>query len=95
MVSALQTNDFIGKNPRFWRMYACGRCGGVITASAQAWDAEVRDIYPAGTDVNTSIPDRARSYLDQAINSLSSPAGAVMLAASVLSLKFVYKSARC
>lgn len=39
-------------------------------------------MYPAAIDVSEEIPDRARAYLDQAINSLSAPAGAVMLAAS-------------
>jgi hypothetical protein len=33
-------------------------------------------------DISTDIPDRSRAFLEQAVNSMSSPAGAVMLAAS-------------
>jgi hypothetical protein len=55
-----------------------------VTAAAQGWNQEVIELYPSGTDVDPSIPDRARTYLDQAINSLSAPAGAVMLAASAV-----------
>ena len=69
-------------NRRFWRHYVCGRCAGVITASAPNWEQEIQELYPAGIEVSSDIPDRPRAYLEQAINSLSSPAGAVMLAAS-------------
>ena len=67
---------------RYWRLYYCARCAGVVTASAPGWDHEVKSIYPSPRDVSEDIPQRARAYLDQAVNSLSSPAGAVMLAAS-------------
>lgn len=78
----LDTVDFTGTNKRSWRFYRCNRCGGVVTAAARAVDQDVLELYPRGTDIDAAIPDRARGYLDQAINSLSSPAGAVMLAAS-------------
>ena len=55
-----------------------------MTAAARDFDQDVIELYPSGTDVDAAIPDRARTYLDQAINSLSSPAGAVMLAASAV-----------
>lgn len=67
---------------RYWRIYACGRCAGVVTATGSGWDNEVLSIFPSSLDVSEDVPGRARAYLDQAINSLSSPAGAVMLAAS-------------
>lgn len=80
-IGQFQTTDYQNKR-RYWRVYACGRCAGVITATAPGWDQDVKNIYPSAIDVSEDIPDRARAYLDQAINSLSSPAGAVMLAAS-------------
>lgn len=55
-----------------------------MTAAARGWNQDLIEQYPSVTDVDASIPDRARTYLDQAINSLSSPAGAVMLAASAV-----------
>ena len=41
-------------------------------------------VFPGSQDVSEDIPARARSYLDQALNSLNAPAGAVMLAASAV-----------
>ena len=69
---------------RFWRAYICGRCAGLVTAEADGWDRDTTAMFPAPQDVSEDIPPRARSYLDQAINSLSAPAGAVMLAASAV-----------
>ncbi|AVS86279.1 DUF4145 domain-containing protein [Paracidovorax avenae] len=69
---------------RFWRAYICQRCAGLVTATAAGWDRELTAVYPATQDISEDLPDRARSYLNQAINSLSSPAGAVMLAASAV-----------
>lgn len=80
----VETIDFTSSNKRIWCFYSCDRCGGIVTAAAQGWNQEVIELYPSGTDVDPSIPDRARTYLDQAINSLSAPAGAVMLAASAV-----------
>lgn len=77
----ITTKDYHQRN-RYWRTYACARCGGLITASALSWDQEVRAIYPSPREVDSEIPGRAREYLEQAISSLSAPAGAVMLAAS-------------
>ena len=45
---------------------------------------DVTAMYPSVTTASSDIPDRPRAYLDQAINALSSPAGAVMLAASAV-----------
>jgi hypothetical protein len=71
-------------NQRFWRLYTCGRCGGLVSATADNWDFEVTQSFPASTEVSADIPDRARAYLEQALSSLSVPAGAVMLAASAV-----------
>lgn len=84
------TTDFRGGH-HYWRLYACKRCGGVVTAKATGWDQEVIAIYPSSLDVSEDVPDRARSYLDQAINSLSAPAGAVMLAASAVDAMLKFK----
>jgi hypothetical protein len=44
--------------------------------------------------VDATIPERAREYLNQAVNSLSSPAGAVMLAASAVDAMLKAKNLR-
>ena len=67
---------------RFWRIYACSRCAMAVAAHASGWDKEILAMFPASQGVSDDVPQRAREYLEQAVNSLSSPAGAVMLAAS-------------
>jgi uncharacterized protein DUF4145 len=71
-----------GANPRVWKTYACTRCGGVVLASSDQNDSWAREIYPNTTAVDEAIPEPARTYLNQAIDSIHSPAGSVMLAAS-------------
>ena len=79
-----KTADFAGESRGVWRVYLCQRCGGLITAAAPDYDETVTEMYPAATDIDLAIPDRARTYLQQALNSLHSAAGAVMLAASAV-----------
>jgi hypothetical protein len=82
-VASIEPLTFSGTK-RYWRSYVCGRCAGLVIAEALGWDQETQSIYPARQDVSEDLPTRARAYLDQAMNSLSSPAGAVMLAASAV-----------
>ncbi|WP_285351949.1 DUF4145 domain-containing protein [Pseudomonas sp. ME-P-057] len=43
---------------------------------------DITHIWPAPQFVNESVPERARTFLEQAIASIHAPAGAVMLTAS-------------
>jgi hypothetical protein len=80
-----ETNNFAGTNRRFWRLYACTRCGGLIVAAATAgWDQPVTECYPKAESVDEAIPEKARGLLQQALESIHTPAGAVMLAASAV-----------
>jgi hypothetical protein len=78
------TRDSEGQNPRNWGFYVCSRCGGVVSG----WAPENPDIlplhqvFPGEKQLDDSIPDRARTYLDQSRSIIHTPAGAVMLAAS-------------
>jgi hypothetical protein len=76
------TNNFSGTYARYWGVYQCRRCGGVITAAAKSERAEVVEMYPQAIQLDEAIPDRARSFLDQAINTIHAPAGSIMLSAS-------------
>jgi DNA-directed RNA polymerase subunit RPC12/RpoP len=76
-----QTETHSGSNKRWWVVYKCTRCGGLITAGSNSGQS-VTELYPDSTELDNAIPTKARDYLDQAINSLHAPAGAVMLAAS-------------
>jgi hypothetical protein len=78
----IQTTGASGDNARWWRFYRCNRCGGVVTASAREREQELFSYFPKTATVDNALPVRARSYLEQALNSLSAPSGAIMLAAS-------------
>jgi DNA-directed RNA polymerase subunit RPC12/RpoP len=84
ILAQIATTDATGSNARTWAFYKCGRCGGVVTASAAVFNGEVQQVFPSLSDIDEAIPQRAAEYLRQAVNSLSAPVGAVMLAASAV-----------
>jgi hypothetical protein len=77
-----ETTTHAGANHRIWKAYACSRCGGVVIASSDKEGNLAREIYPHVIAANEAIPEPARTYLNQAIDSLHAPAGSIMLAAS-------------
>jgi hypothetical protein len=79
-----ETRDHTGQNPRIWSLYACGTCGSMVTAWAANHNQPVKGVYPRSESVDLEIPDRPRTYLKQASESMHAPAGAVMLAASAV-----------
>lgn len=89
-VGSTTTSDDRGREERHWRMYSCSICGGVTLAvcpvgkNQRGFDTHtnITHIWPTPQQVNESIPERARSFLEQAIASVHAPAGAVMLTAS-------------
>lgn len=86
MHAKFPTNDFQGSNRRHWATYQCSRCGGVVLAACKGENESgpVVETYPAAIRVDQNIPERAKAYLQQALNSIHSPSGAVMLAASAV-----------
>jgi hypothetical protein len=82
VVSQFETNSYNNSNNRHWKAYSCQRCGGVTTAWAYPNDLEIRQMFPDSLKVDDSIPDRAKAYLNQAIDSKHAPAGSIMLSAS-------------
>jgi len=81
-VSTFETISYDGAEKRFWKVYYCKRCGGAVTAFSGRDAGNVINMYPQKTEVDESIPEKARKYLEQAINSLHAPAGSMMLSAS-------------
>jgi len=67
-----------------WAFYTCGSCGGVVTASATTLGGEVSEYFPGAPSAKDDIPERPRVFLQQAMESLHAPAGAVMLAGSAV-----------
>lgn len=80
----VNTTAHSGGNQRSWIIYKCTRCGGLVTAASNRGDLYVTEIYPSSNQVDGFIPEKARVYLTQALDSLHAPAGAVMLAASAV-----------
>jgi len=77
-----QTTADDKSNPRNWLTYNCKRCGGVVIANCTPHSREVKEFYPKSEQVNEILPYKVKIYLQQAIDSIFSPAGAVMLCAS-------------
>jgi hypothetical protein len=82
--SYIETIDHSGMVRRVWGIYVCKGCGGMVTGWAMAQGEEVHQVFPSHDVIEEDIPDRPRSYLQQATESLHAPSGAVMLAASAV-----------
>jgi hypothetical protein len=67
-----QTTNHRGKEPRFWGVYLCKRCGGLILATSDGDRGFIKSFYPAAQQIDDDIPERARAYLHQALNSIHS-----------------------
>ena len=80
----VDTQNHANQNKRTWCIYKCNNCGGVVLAAASTFGQIASEIYPRPRSVDTDVPERAKEYLQQAIDSLHAPAGAVMLAASAV-----------
>lgn len=80
----LDTHDHAGERKRVWAIYTCGRCGGVVTAWSNGHNQDIVEYFPGTKTVKDDIPERPRTFLQQAMDSLHAPAGAVMLAASAV-----------
>ncbi|MEW6241689.1 MAG: DUF4145 domain-containing protein [Chloroflexota bacterium] len=86
------TSNNSGSLTRFWKVYQCIRCGGAITASSLTEGGESIEIFPQLKQVDEAIPEPAKSYLQQALDSQHAPAGAMMLAASSIDAMLKNKS---
>jgi hypothetical protein len=75
-----------GGTEKVWVGYACARCGGAVFGWywALSGSTYAEEVFPSPQVVDEAIPERARAYLAQALQSLSAPAGAVMLTASAV-----------
>lgn len=79
-----ETNNANKSDRQVWAFYVCRRCGGVVSAKSSNPGQPVLAYYPTASSVDESVPERARTYLQQAYESLHVPAGAVMLSASAV-----------
>lgn len=73
-----------GSNMRFWNVYTCARCGGVVIAYAYNQGGNVVSYYPESSRIDENLPLKVKSFLQQAIDSTFAPAGSLMLCASAV-----------
>jgi hypothetical protein len=89
-----QRTDFQGAQ-KIWAVYSCSRCAALVVARAAGWNQEVLELYPSGSlGLSDDIPEKAREYLRQALESTVAPAGAIMLAASAVDAMLKAKDLR-
>ncbi|WP_192937444.1 DUF4145 domain-containing protein [Sinorhizobium meliloti] len=71
-----------------WATYRCTTCGGVVVAKGKGGDQsetpEVVDSFPKVRTVHEDIPDRARTYLQQAVETLHAPDAAAVMSGSAV-----------
>ncbi|PAU94368.1 hypothetical protein CK503_06065 [Aliifodinibius salipaludis] len=80
-----RTSNHKGANKRYWKIYICKRCGGVVSAhSGSTQHGKLEDFFPDFKSVDDSLPKKAKKYLKQAKNSLHAPSGCVILCASAV-----------
>jgi hypothetical protein len=81
----VHSRDYTGKIRFMWLTYICSTCGKGVLAGAKINPDNTQErvgLFPTPRTVSEDVPNTARNYLLQAIRSLSTPDGAVMLAAS-------------
>lgn len=79
----VKTKAYTGHNQRHWNVYGCNTCGGmVIAASEREGSSPVDEIYPKPIGVDQSVPEPAKKFLEDAMQSTGS--GAVMAACSAV-----------
>ncbi|WP_390889246.1 DUF4145 domain-containing protein [Rhizobium laguerreae] len=69
-----------------WAAYCCTACGAISTVSGR-WNGkqfDVTGIFPAPKTAHEDLPDRVRTYLQQAYQTLSAPDAAAMVAGSAV-----------
>jgi hypothetical protein len=91
-VHAFDTTNNARSLRRWWGIYFCSRCGGVVAAASANNEGEAIEIFPSPTKVDDELPTKAKGYLEQAVASMHAPAGAVMLAASAVDAMLKAKS---
>ena len=81
-VHTFPTQATDAQSGRIWSIYVCQRCGGVVSACSWTQKGNVNNFYPTIAILYDSLPLKAKSFLEQAINSIHAPSGAIMLCAS-------------
>ena len=74
--------NHLGQISGEWGFYMCSNCGDMVMAKAKQQGGPVVKTFPAPRTADQALPVPVRNYLQQAIESIHAPSGAVMLSAS-------------
>jgi hypothetical protein len=81
-------NDYGTRGARRWAIYTVTCCGGVLLAQGPEGDlhgnAPIERLYPDVKSAATEIPDPARTYLQEAFETLHAPDAAAVMAGSAV-----------
>ncbi|MCX6190356.1 MAG: hypothetical protein NTW54_12315 [Bacteroidetes bacterium] len=91
LIPEFSTREDNASNLRYWRVYICARCGGVVTAYCNETIRNVVNFYPEIESVDDTLPNKVKTFMQQAIDSTFAPAGSVMLCASAIDAMFKEK----
>lgn len=81
-VHAFHSGNANGTSKYKWRVYVCSRCGFPTVGGCTAGAPFIELVFPKRARVADEIPEKPRSFLTQATESIHAPSGAIMLCAS-------------
>jgi len=78
--SSVDSSKMVQRN---WKVYICSKCGGaVLGACYPQLSPYIVEIFPQPEALDEGMPEKAHAFLQQAVECLHSPSGAIMLCAS-------------
>jgi hypothetical protein len=73
------------RTPQVWAIYSCQSCGGGVMVSTDPNNTQrVNAIFPAPKEAHEDIPEPARRFLQQALDTLHAPDAAAVMAGSAV-----------
>jgi hypothetical protein len=81
-VSDFETNNANDTYPRIWLAYVCQSCGGALIGSRNSHSDTALELFPESRTVNDCLPEKAKQFLIQSLETIHAPAGSIMLSAS-------------
>lgn len=78
-----------GKDPAIWAAFACSNCGSLVVAALAGFGSAVYyrlpyKVFPSTPKAHEDIPETARVFLQQAMDTLHAPDAAAVMAGSAV-----------
>ena len=75
-----------GGKPIHWGCYKCTACGSIVTATGIVTGSEftIKEIFPSPKFAHQDIPEPARTFLQQAYDTMHAPDAAAVMAGSAV-----------